>query len=78
MTRKDYELVAMSLRITIEAARGMNNGPISDTYGYAAWAAELAAKGLATSFAMDNPRFNKDKFLTACGITETPSFTPPF
>jgi len=55
MTKKDYELIASAFRYG-------NTIPANEHQLY--WIADL----LATKLLKDNPRFNKDKFLTACGV----------
>lgn len=52
MTKKDYEAVASTLA-TVD--------------GEAMTVASIAC-GLADVFARDNVRFDRDRFLTACGI----------
>jgi hypothetical protein len=65
MTKKDYELIAMSVwrsgfiingnKIKQEARESMRR---------------LIANDLASSLAHANPRFDRIKFLQACGVTE--------
>ena len=61
MTRKDYILIAAAMLLT-----RLNYGP--------SWNANLfralddASKALADELARDNPRFDRAKFLTACGV----------
>lgn len=58
MTRKDYQLIADAMQ---------------DLYlGRADWQRSLSqtANKLADFLAKDNPRFNREKFLTACGLNE--------
>lgn len=55
MTRKDYRLLASAIKNTLAP----HNDP--DTIGNVAYA-------IAESLQFDNPRFNRDKFLTACGV----------
>ena len=65
MTRKDYQLIADVFQrnriydsfIFDEEARGS-----------AYRAASRVAYDLADALALDNPRFNRDTFLKACGI----------
>lgn len=55
MTRKDYELVAEHLRFAW--ARGeLTQGEVN-----------YLAVGLADGFKRDNPRFDRERFLNACG-----------
>jgi hypothetical protein len=53
MTRKDYVLIATS----IECAWYLNDSQ-----------RETIAKDFANSLSMDNPRFDRDRFLVACGV----------
>ena len=57
MTKKDYELVARSL--DVPSCELMKAGVY-----------ELVAKALADAFEKDNSKFDRDKFLKACGVTE--------
>lgn len=77
MTKKDYELIANGLRIG-KPSRNINPYPIEargqeiiNVYAYGknnAW--NNACKTLADFLATDNPKFNKNKFLKACGIED--------
>ena len=59
MTRKDYELIASVLRANGEKDwRGEN---ARETW-------EEICEELADSLAIDNPRFDRERFLAACGI----------
>lgn len=68
MTRKDYELIAA----TMLDARPSPYA--SDAKGYAVrYAARLSqyridCETLADALATDNARFDRDKFLAACGV----------
>jgi len=55
MTRKDYELIAKAIRCASAAP------------GYAA-RNSFAAFAIADALASDNPRFDRERFLKACGI----------
>jgi hypothetical protein len=52
MTKKDYQLIAQA---------------IADTWCDAA-AALLIAESVAKALEADNPLFNRDRFLAACGV----------
>lgn len=52
MTKKDYQLIA-------DAVRQMFS--LGDNHLY-------VADMLAVKLAQDNPKFDRDKFLTACGV----------
>lgn len=65
MTRKDYELIAgavsrsrMAKTLDADAKR---RGAAED-------ALRLVAIDLAATLAHDNPRFDRDRFLKACGL----------
>lgn len=61
MTRKDYVAIAAALRRTGMAV----------TIGQkktAEYAIKLAATDIAATMANDNPRFDRARFLKACGI----------
>lgn len=64
MTKKDYELIAASIHRT-HMACGV--GKTEAQRLGAANAVSLAAVDLAASLAHDNPRFDKSRFLKACG-----------
>lgn len=54
MTKKDYQLIAKELQW-------------ADNHGWTDHI-ELMAESLADAFEADNPNFDRDKFLAACGI----------
>lgn len=64
MTKKDYELIARELRSQHEML-DYNSGKItgSDTSVY-----EMSCKLWSQTLSEENPRFDKRKFLEACGI----------
>lgn len=55
MTKKHYEAIAVILK-------SFNSGLLTNV------CIKPMAKHLAEYFEQENPRFNRDKFLTACGI----------
>lgn len=58
MTKKDYELIAKAIsRVTAM--------PAPYRYG-----GQYSALALADVLGKDNPRFDKERFLKACGYTE--------
>ena len=61
MTKKHYEAIANIVRNCIEADTHM-------LHGANVKALETQAHMLADYFASDNPRFNRIRFLTACGV----------
>lgn len=58
MTRKDYILIAAALRQAIELCAD----PISRA------AAGFAAGKVCNALEQDNPRFDRERFLKACGV----------
>jgi hypothetical protein len=60
MTRKDYKLIAEVLKSGMENWAGWNEKPEEVLSG--------TARSLATKLAQDNPRFDRAKFLEACGV----------
>lgn len=56
MTRKDYVLIAAAVRE--ERERFSNRNPGADDL----------VRALADSLAADNPRFDRARFLKACGV----------
>lgn len=60
MTRKDYELIAKALKTQLELSRGFG-----EEDGEAA--VKNIAHDLAEALALDNPRFDRARFLTASG-----------
>lgn len=66
MTRKDYQSIADAL---VRAQFRME-----DTLGNVSAANMCAydvADSLAREFARENPNFNRDRFMKACGLEET-------
>ena len=57
MTRKDYQLIASAIS---ELASDFGKGEVV--------AINLVADTLADALAQENPRFDRAKFLTACGV----------
>ncbi len=57
MTKKDYVLIAKVFKIT---------NSVEKSYGR--WTIVDVAKNLATELEKENPLFNREKFLTACGV----------
>lgn len=58
MTRKDYIAIANAIRLagTANTSRGHNSGVYD------------VARILCETLANDNPRFDRARFLTACGV----------
>ena len=62
MTRKDYKVIAESIRTVRDKCM---------TDGHSVYFADIleeVAEELASSMITDNPRFNRDKFREACGL----------
>lgn len=59
MTKKDYELIADSLKTTLENAQGIHDA----TY-------ETIVSGLAYTLEAQDKRFKRDKFLADCGVQD--------
>lgn len=59
MTKKDYIALAAALKAEVD---GSDND-------YRTAGIEAAAKAMASVLRADNPRFDRDKFLAACGFT---------
>lgn len=59
MTKKDYELLAEVLNNCYEAKQECNTATVT-----------LVAEVLADHLQLDNPRFDRNRFLTACGVTQ--------
>jgi hypothetical protein len=59
MTKKDYELIASSLKKSFDEAQGNLNQEVT---------VEGLIIDLSDTLASKNPRFNKEKFLKACGV----------
>jgi hypothetical protein len=58
MTRKDYELIARSIFIDRESLQEESQRQTAD----------LIARGLAEQLEAMNPRFDRARFLSACGV----------
>lgn len=59
MTRKDYKLIANAINeaVLLSVTKQQNEG------------VNLAAQTLATALAKDNPRFDMQRFIEACGCS---------
>jgi hypothetical protein len=57
MTRKDYELIARSIFVDRESLQEESQRQTAD----------LIARGLAEQLEAMNPRFDRARFLSACG-----------
>lgn len=61
MTRKDYVLIAEVIKTQIELS--LKFGEDDSRYG-----AENIAYDMASKLSQDNPRFDRGRFLVACGV----------
>lgn len=59
MTRKDYELISKAIKLRTEAIPKHGGGMML---------VKGVVDGIAEAMKMDNPNFNKEKFLAACGL----------
>ncbi len=65
MTRKDYELIAKAFKTCHEICTASPNPPRTK-----AEVIEELAKHLSLDLNDDNPKFDRNRFLKACGIEE--------
>jgi hypothetical protein len=63
MTRKDFEIVATALRQGTAYACYQNSSHARNQHA-------LMCNDMATSFSGLNPRFDRSKFLKACGLDD--------
>ena len=61
MTRKDYVMIAQALRTQFELSHDNNEDD-------GLCAVINIANDLATALEADNPRFDRERFLEACGV----------
>lgn len=61
MTRKDYVLIAQVFALHMQVATEMGAGDQQETI-------EDLASEMAHMLQRDNAQFDRDKFLTACGV----------
>ena len=62
MTRKDYVLIADTIKGSINYEQNFNNNQEK------ADGIKALAITLASTLEADNPRFDRDRFLVACGV----------
>jgi hypothetical protein len=60
MTKKDYELIAGAIREDLNCYKDLTHEAV---------AVRVLARRLATQLESTNPRFNRELFLTACGVS---------
>lgn len=73
MTRKDYEIIAAGIKEQVDfikSAADFATNP--DAIKAAKATVENTAGNIAFKLGQQNPRFNRDTFLTACGIEVAP------
>lgn len=63
MTRKHFEMIAGSLKEATEYSVYKNSAEARSTHA-------LMCNELALDFKMVNPRFDRERFLKACGLGE--------
>jgi hypothetical protein len=63
MTKTDYELVASAIEFSHQS---LNDNQFNKLYD----GIERTAETIADYLQADNPKFNRNKFLEACGIQE--------
>ena len=61
MTRKDYVLIAEGFKNAFSAFTELSYSE--------RWGMVKAARSVADTLAADNPRFDRERFLKACGVT---------
>ena len=66
MTKKDYESIAREIRAASYGYKGLVQN--EDFSSGARMAIRDIAIGMAEIFAIKNPRFDRDRFLTECGV----------
>jgi hypothetical protein len=64
MTKKDYELIASIIKDYIDYSYNVEDTDDFIVHDYA----ERIAYKMAETLASKNPRFDKEKFLKACGV----------
>lgn len=74
MTRKDYELIAKVFKeIRNEFYRDMTDADTAhgwDKNLFAGVGVRILAENLAKELEQDNPRFDRQRFLDACGVAK--------
>lgn len=74
MTKKDYELIARVFKGELHA---WDNAPDSKFKENAIEVIRALSQIMAGYLATDNPRFDRDRFLEACGL-DTPDTCPKY
>lgn len=69
MTKKDYEVIAYVINGRIENAKlSLHFGYSDEDISHALNTLSDLADMMAYEFSLDNSKFDRDKFLTACGV----------
>jgi hypothetical protein len=68
MTRKDYELIARTLKAYADADALTRQGTATKAEQMMHYRLKGIADSLSYSLQQDNPRFNRETFLKACGL----------
>lgn len=70
MSKKHYEAVARRVKDRLDAATTEHSGGLIDSTAKKAVHAAMRelARDLAVDFREDNPNFDRQRFLTACGF----------
>ncbi len=63
MTRKDYELLAATIATRVRITKLVRPGPSQQLS-----AVDSLARELAINLAVENPAFDRARFLSACGV----------
>lgn len=69
MTKKDFELIAKTIKARADAIRAIT-GPERDEHSeqVALFALFCVARDLSLNIAVENPKFDRVRFLAACGV----------
>lgn len=67
MTKRDYELIASVIYSRIRAARTIGSSPMRTQHEETI---RFLARDLAIAMAFGNPRFDRARFLAACGVED--------
>lgn len=71
MTKKDYELIASAFKKDVDFLNETIEKQVKNrTFKDALSNVRTMANTMATVLEVDNPKFDRDRFLKACGVTE--------
>lgn len=70
MTKKHYEAIAAIIKSTYTNAKLYNGINYRDTAHERCETLETTSIRLADFFAQDNPKFDRERFLEACGVQD--------